>query len=249
MPKLRGSVAQELNRQIVDPRLRAALSAVLLYTGLPARHTPAFQMVGLAALLADEFYMPAGGMGRIPEVLAKALRERDGDIVLNADVRRIDVQSGRVRGLELDGDRRIEADAMVCAASAMSTFGALLDPSVVPDKMKRKAATTVLSRSALSLQLGLANRIDTPANFVNRVPLMDRQHRLLAGTHGPPEWFSYSVPTVTLPELAPPGGSIVERCFRQSMRTCRWTYGIGPSMMSGIFAADALVRRFAAQPA
>jgi phytoene desaturase len=46
LPRLAGTVASELGRQINDPQLRAALASMALYTGVPAERTPAAQMGG-----------------------------------------------------------------------------------------------------------------------------------------------------------------------------------------------------------
>jgi phytoene dehydrogenase-like protein len=210
LPKLRGTVASQLETHIADPALRAALSAVTLYTGLPPERTPAIQLVGLAAMLADRFYMPEGGMGRIPQVLAEALIAQGGEIFVGAKVRRIIVRDGKVRGLDVEGHGSVAADAVISTVSAMATFDELLDAQAVPDAAKKKVARTPLSLRAFSLQLGLRQKIDVPSHFMNVVPFMGAQHELLKGTQGPPRWFSYTVPTVTLPELAPAQGSVIE---------------------------------------
>lgn len=210
LPKLRGTVASELDRHIADPALRAALSAVTLYTGLPPERTPAIQLVGLAAMLADRFYMPEGGMGRIPQVLADALTAQGAEIVLGAKVRKIVVRGGKVRGLDVEGHGHVDADAVISTVSAMATFDALLDARDVHGGIRKKVARSPLSLRAFSLQLGLRHKIAGASHFMNVVPFMDAQHQLLKGTQGPPRWFSYTVPTVTLPELAPAQGSVIE---------------------------------------
>lgn len=40
--------------------------------------------------------------------------------------------------------------------------------------------------------------------------MMEDQHEVLRPTQDLPKWLSYAVPTVSMPELAPPGGSIIE---------------------------------------
>jgi phytoene dehydrogenase-like protein len=67
LPKLRGTVASELNQFLSDEALRAAMSGVLLFTGLPPQQTPVVSILGLIALLSEGFFLPEGGMGKIPE--------------------------------------------------------------------------------------------------------------------------------------------------------------------------------------
>ncbi|WP_155479400.1 phytoene desaturase family protein [Rhodoplanes serenus] len=225
LPKLRGTVAAELDRMIGDPALRAALAAVTLYTGLPPERMPVVQIVGLVAMLADRFFLPEGGMGRIPAVLAEALGRHGGEVHLDARVSRILVEHGRVAGLEVEGHGRRAFDAVISSTSAMTTVTRLLDPAHVSAGHCRKVATAPLSHRALSLQLGLSGIIDAPSHFMSRVPFMDELQRMLRPSDGPPEWLAYTVPTVTMPELAPPGGSIVELypAIDQNLSADGWT--------------------------
>lgn len=225
LPKLQGTVAAELNRVIRDPALRAALAGVTLYTGLPPEQTPVLQIVGLVAMLMDRFYLPEGGMGRVPAVLADALASHGGKIHLNARVNRILVEGGRVAGLEVAGHGRQEFDAVVSSTSAMATFTHLLDAEHVSGRDARKVTATPLSHKALSLQLGLSNIIDAPSHFMSRIPFMEEQYRLLRPSDSSADWLIYTVPTVTMPELAPPGGSIVELypTIDQSLSAENWT--------------------------
>lgn len=210
LPKLQGTVAVELSRTISDPALRAALAGVTLYTGLPPEQTPVLQIVGLVAMLTDRFYLPEGGMSRIPAVLADVLASHGGEVHLNARVNSILVERDRVVGLDIDGYGRQGFDAVVSSTSAMTTLTRLLDAEHVPGGLVRKATAAPLSHKALSLQLGLSNTIDATSHFMSRIPFMEEQYRLLRPSGASTNWLNYTVPTVSMPELAPPGGSIVE---------------------------------------
>lgn len=238
LPKLRGTVASELDRMIADPAVRAALGSVTLYTGLPPERTPAMQLIGLVAMLADRFFLPEGGMGAIRDVVAARLAELGGSVRLAAPVERIVVENGRVTGVVVAG-HRIAADAVVSTVSAVTTYGSLLPPEHVPVAMRRKAASAPLSQKALSVQLGLHNRIDADSHFMGYLPEMGRLGALLAPDPGDPGWLSYIVPTVTLPGLAANGGSIVEMFppIDQSVPADRWD----PQRAQDV-AADAIER-------
>jgi phytoene dehydrogenase-like protein len=92
----------------------------------------------------------------------------------------------------------------------MTTFGLLLDREDVPEKMRRKVQTAPLSHKAVSIQLGLTNKIDVPSHLNAVLPWMPEQHKIFAAVISGVKWPSYSVPTVTMPELAPAAGSIIE---------------------------------------
>jgi phytoene desaturase len=210
LPKLRGSVAYELLASFSDEALRAALSGVLLYSGLPPEKNSAMGLFGLIALLAEGFHLPVGGMGRIPQVLGQALEDYGGTIHLDSRVTQILLKNDRVSGVEIESGERVEARAVISTISGMQTYGNLLRPQFVPMAIKRRAALAPLSFKALSVQLGLANRIDAPSYTNNVFPMMENQHRYFSPRHEAVTWLNYTVPSSVAPELAPPGGSVVE---------------------------------------
>lgn len=77
----------------------------------------------------------------------------------------------------------------------------------------------------LSVQLGLRNRIDADSHFMGCIPRMESLRELLVPPQGEMKWLSYSVPTVTLPSLAPAGGSVIEAfpAIDQSIPADEWS--------------------------
>lgn len=225
LPKFRGTVAAELERAFSDPAVRAAMSGVLLYTGLPPQQMPVFQLIGLVALLDSGFYLPEGGMGAIPQALSTTLLQHGGKIHTGAKVKKIRVTRNRVFGLEVHGHGTVAVDAAISTVSGMLTFGSLLDAENVPESLRRKARNAPLSQKALSIQLGLSNRLEARSHSVSRLPFMEEQQQALLPGSEAANWTSYSVPTVTMPQLAPPGGSIVEMFppIDQTWAIDRWT--------------------------
>lgn len=208
--KFRGSVGAELRRLVSDPRIRAALSGTMLHTGLAPDRMPAASMLGLITVLTDGLFVPAGGMGSIPGALAAALHARGGRLRLSCPVSRVVLQNGRAAAVETSAGEYIEAAAVISTVSPMSTFTALVERSQVPASMSRRMRRTRLSHRAVSLQFGLRNRLQ-PRALVNMVlPMLEHQDHAVAQDASAPAWPVYSVPTMTLPELAPDGGSVVE---------------------------------------
>jgi phytoene desaturase len=208
--KLCGRLAPELQRRFGDPAVRAAMAGMLLYTGVSPEKASVLQILGLIALFDDGFYLPEGGMGAIPDALGAALRRQGGEIFLGAKVAKINVTKVRASGVDVEGMGAVPADAVLSTVSGMHTFGSLLDAENVPEAMRRKATSAPLSQKALSVQLGLSNTLDVPSHSMSVLPMMEEQHRLFTTGGGVPEFFNYTVPTITMPELAPNGGSIVE---------------------------------------
>lgn len=208
--KFRGTVASEINKLFSDEAVRAAMSGVLLYTGLPPQKTPVLQILGLIAMLSDGFYVPEGGMGKIPEAMSGCLRNNGGEIFLNSKIHKIISKKGRVYGVEVDGQGLVEVDAIISTVSGMVTFGSLVNPEDVPDDIKRKLQTAPLSHKALCIQLGLSNILNQCSHSNSILPMMDEQYKVFMSDEDDVKWFNYTVPTVTMPELAPRGGSIIE---------------------------------------
>ena len=208
--KFHGTVASELLSLFSDGAVCAAMAGALLFTGMPPQKTPVPLILGLIALLSEGFYLPEGGMGRIPETLSQCLRENGGDISLNSKVDKILVKNGRVYGLEIEGQGLTKVDAVISTASGLETFSSLLNAEDLPKGMSRKVQKAPLSHSVLSIQLGLSNVIDGCSHSNSILPMMNEQSKLFIPEGDEVKWFVYFVPTVTMPELASRGGSIIE---------------------------------------
>ena len=63
--------------------------------------------------LAERFAYPRGGTGMVYERMAAAVRERGGRIHLRRPVKRVLVEGGRARGVELEDGEVVEADRVV----------------------------------------------------------------------------------------------------------------------------------------
>ena len=123
---------------------------------------------------------------------------------------KIVIKNGRVHGLDVDGQGLVEADAIISTVSGMMTFGSLLNDEDIPNGMRRKAQNAPLSHRALIIQLGLSNRVDVCSHSNSILPMIDEQYQVFLPCGDEVKWLNYSVPTVTLPELSPQGGSIIE---------------------------------------
>ena len=207
---IRGTVASELNKLFSDEAVRAAMSAALFYIGVPPHKTPVLSLLGLVAIQSEGMYLPEGGMGKIPEAMSLSLENNGGEIHLNSKTDKIVLKNGRVYGLEVEGQDLVELDAVISTVSGMKTFGSLLNPEDVPKDMKRKVQSAPLSSKALVIQLGLSNKVDVHSHINNICPLMEEQYEVFMPDENEVKWLVYYVPTVSMPELAPPGGSIIE---------------------------------------
>jgi phytoene desaturase len=208
--KLHGTAASEFKRLFSDDAVRSALSGALLYNGVPAQRMPVSTVLGLVAQISEGFYLPDGGMGRIPEVLSCALQTRGARVLLNSKVEKIIVRDGRVRGVDIKGSGEMDAAAVISTVGGMLTFDSLIDAEHVPSAISRKLEHVRLSHRAVSIQFGLSRLIDAPAHSVSVLPWMEDQQDIFMQDGSEVKFPTYLVPTVTMPKLASQGGSIIE---------------------------------------
>lgn len=206
----RGTAASCLKNSFSNEAVRAAMSGALLYTGIPSDKVPTVTLLSLAAMFRLGYFIPEGGMGRIPETLGNAVREQGGEIHLNANVKRILVNNGYACGIDVENEGVIKVDAVISTTSGMHTFGSLLPERDISAKMAQKVRRTILSHKGLVLQLGLSNKIDVSSYSNNVLPFLGDQNQLFVPDQHNLRWPIYMVPTIVMPELAPPRGSIVE---------------------------------------
>jgi phytoene dehydrogenase-like protein len=174
---------------------------------------PVATILGLVAEVSEGLYLPEGGMGTVPQVLSCALQNRGAPITLNSKIEKIIIENGRVCGVQVEGKGRVDASALISTVSDMQTFGTMIDKERVPSSITRKLKHVRLSHRAVSLQFGLSNRIEAPAHSISVLPWMEHQQDIFMQDGREVKFPVYLVPTLTMPELAPRGGSIIEMFY------------------------------------
>jgi phytoene dehydrogenase-like protein len=209
--KLQGTVASEIHTLVSDDAVRAALAApMLLFTGTTPQKMSVKLILNVVAILSEGYFLPVGGMGKIPEALGHSLKRNGGEISLNAKVRKIVLKNGRVYALEIEGEGLVEVDAVISTAGTASLVSLLNSEDLARQVQWKKQKTALLPHNVLSLQLGLSNVIDGCSYSNSILPFMEDQARYFNPKKDEVKWFAYFVPTVTIPDLAPKGGCIIE---------------------------------------
>lgn len=210
LPLFGKTLKGEIEASFSDPIFRSAMAAQLLYAGAPLDKLPSVSIIALVSELKDGTALPEGGMGKIPEALARTLHQHGGEILLDARVKNIRVKSGRTCGVQTTGRGFVEGDFVISTANAMTTYQYLLDQSDQPRRLAQKAKQTPLSMSAFCVQLGVSNKIDVTSHMHHIVPMMEDLGQYIHPARDMPEQGYYSIPTIIAPELAPAGGGIIE---------------------------------------
>jgi phytoene dehydrogenase-like protein len=201
------TVREYLARYTDDPgvvQLMEVLCLVMLC--VPADVASAGEFVWCFSNLAQagRISYPAGGVQRVPEVLADAFETLGGSLVTGCRAQRIVVEAGRVRGVEAGG-RLHEADWVVSNVGIKNTV-ILAGEAAFPGDYLRLVADLRESFSAVTIKYGL----DEPLLPVQAVLAYDPQPWVSDGFGGPdpacPTVFVVAPPDTS---HAPPGHQLL----------------------------------------
>ena len=110
------------------------------HSDLPLQSAGSGVFAILLTMLAQTvgFPVPRGGAGELAEALRRRLETRGGTVVCDAEVVRVVVESGGVRGVVTrDGERHEARHAVVADVAAPRLFGGLVRPEDVPAGVAR----------------------------------------------------------------------------------------------------------------
>lgn len=200
-----GSVVAERFR---DDRLRRLFSFQAMYAGLPPSRALAIYAVITYMDSVEGVYFPEGGMAAVPAAMALAAEKAGAEFRYGTAVSEVlRSPTGRVAGVVADDGEQLLADAVVCTLDLPTAYEQLL-PDLPKPRVVRKGK---YSPSAVVWHVG-----------VQGVPAPGTTHHNI---HFGEEWDSafdalidqgrlmpdpsrlVTVPSLTDPALAPPGGS------------------------------------------
>lgn len=199
-----GLVAQHVKNE----RLRQVLSFhPLLVGGNPFSTTSIYTLI---AFLERKWgvHFPIGGTGALVTGLVGLIEGQGGEVRCSAEVRRIVVEGGRARGVELTNGERLEADVVVSNADAAWTYRHLIEPQHRPSWPNVRIEH---SRFSMGLFVWYFGTKRTYPDVAHHTILLGPRYRGLLD-----DIFDRKVlaadfslylhrPTATDPSLAPPG--------------------------------------------
>lgn len=208
-----------LTESFTDPRLQALLALPsVIGTFMGPRSA------GSAAnLLLGECTARTGGVVGGPAALADALAaacQRTGVVIrTGAQVTRIHVEAGRATGVELKGGERIDATVVLAAVDPKRAMLGLVHPSALEMRIEdqfaaiRTRGTTAKVHLALSGPLEVSGRQGQMIERLRTGACLDDLERAFDAVKyrqmSEVCVLDVRVPTVSAPELAPPGHHVV----------------------------------------
>jgi phytoene dehydrogenase-like protein len=172
---MRGPEAEELMRRLLfysaeelldeyfeSPDVKAALAnqSIIGHFAGPASPCTAFtlshNLLGNINGVVGAWGFTIGGMGGIPDALAKAARARGVEILLNAPVERIVVEDNRATGVRLGDGRILEAKAVLSSADPKRTLLGLVEPDILPAEFLRAISHIKIHGAAMKVNCALS---------------------------------------------------------------------------------------------
>ena len=202
------TVWQLVSRHLRDDRLRQAFSIhPLLVGGNPFETTSIYSLIHfLERKWGIHFAM--GGTGALVDALGRLLVEEGVDLRLGETVRRVIVEAGTARGVELESGEKLRSDLVVSNADPLHLYRNMLDTQDQTLMARLKKRRSKLSMGLFVLFFG--TRQTYPGIAHHTIWLGRRFKELLKDIfHGDslPEDFSLYLhrPTATDPSFAPQG--------------------------------------------
>ena len=202
------SVYECVARHFTDEDLRISFTFQAKYLGMSPWACPGIFSILSGFEHLHGIYHPMGGLFRISETMATVARGHGAEIHLSSPVRRIHVEAGHARGVELESGERVDGDAVVINADfahAMTHLVDARDRRTFTDENLRGRA---YSCSTFMLYLGIDGRWDAPHHNI----FFSRDYRQFIGdvaggrVSQDPSMYVQNA-SVTDPTLAPAGKS------------------------------------------
>jgi phytoene desaturase len=202
------SVYSMVARFIEDPQLRETFSFhSLLVGGNPFRSSSIYTLIHTLERRFGVFFA-RGGTGALVQAFVTLFRELGGEVRLDCPVERIRTRNGRVCGVDTADGTSTDFDVVCSNADVVHTYRRLLADEPLAGGTARRLAASLHSMSLFVVYFGVRRRHPQLAH--HSVLFGPRYRELLDDifTRGKlADDFSLYLhaPTVTDPEIAPPG--------------------------------------------
>ncbi|MFN8943006.1 MAG: phytoene desaturase [Pseudobdellovibrionaceae bacterium] len=201
------SVYKAVSKFIEDPQLREAFSFhSLLVGGNPFATSSIYTLIHYLERNWGVFF-PKGGTGALVQALVKLFQDLGGTIHLNSEVSQFLTTENKIRGVKVKETEHF-ADLVVCNSDVVHTYKDLLGGHKRGNKEGRRLQRKKFSMSLFVIYFGTKKKY--PGLAHHTILFGPRYKELLDDVFYKgilPEDFSLYLhaPTVTDPQLAPPG--------------------------------------------
>ena len=150
------SWGQVQDAHLKDPRLKAIVSTLWSYYGLPpAKLSSFYYALPTIGYLTEGGYYPRGRSQDISNAFVRAIERRGGKVLLKTRVDKILTKDGAAYGVRTAAGQTVEARVVVSNANAYDTFHTLIEPEERMAAYLQRMDKFTVSLTSFGVYLGL----------------------------------------------------------------------------------------------
>lgn len=107
------------------------------------------------AIKGNYYYIKDKGVEALPQLFLKYYETYGGEISFNTLVKKIVIEEGKARGVQIEGGEEIRSRYVISNGDAHSTFHYLIGKHLLPDRFARRLQKRELSGPVFTLYLGV----------------------------------------------------------------------------------------------
>ncbi|MBZ5750621.1 phytoene desaturase family protein [Metabacillus rhizolycopersici] len=141
---------------IKDPKAVYAFSALWVYYGTPpTKGSAMFFAYALMSYFKEDIYYLKGSFQNLADAFVDRVHELGGEVCLRNEVKRIEVEGKRVKGVHLSTGEYVEAPIVVCNGDLTKMMHELVGEEFFSARYKKRIARLSYSISAFEVFLGV----------------------------------------------------------------------------------------------
>ena len=146
-----------LNKYLKDEKLKAIISQFWMYLGLPpSKLSASYYSCAWFDYFRNGGYYPNGGSSSLTKALTNAIKDNEGEIMLNNEVVEITVENNKAIGVKTKEGAHFQSKVIISNIDAKKTFYNLIKKETNPlRKIREDIARMLPSISAFQVYLGV----------------------------------------------------------------------------------------------
>jgi all-trans-retinol 13,14-reductase len=206
----RASLAEALDEFLIDQRLKSMCASLWPYLGLaPSKLSFLYWACMMAGYTYEGGFYCRGSFQTYANQLSDAIETLGGEILLNASVRRICVQKGKVCGIVLENGQVIRARAVVSNIDARQTAELLIGQEHLPKDHVQQLGQLTPSTSIFVTYVATDLTSKGHAHESFFYESFDHEYGYTSSQAGCSNWFTATWPSLVDPSLAPNGQHVL----------------------------------------
>jgi len=146
---------------ITDKKLREVMETFTSFSGVPSDRASAILATGAMLSSMTKVYRPYGFFDEYPSKMAERFQASGGELLLNAEAEKIEVNNGMVVGVRIKGvPELIQPEQVITTIDPKVAMHGLVGDEHLPEKYLQQLRDTIMSPSSVNIALGLDDKID-----------------------------------------------------------------------------------------